>query len=322
MTAQIPIGLLAGLVSAVLFGSANTGTVLGLMILFMLSPMPIAVAGLGWGWRAAAVAALAGALIIAVGFSPRAALFFFLTLGLPAAVLSYFMLLNREWVDDTGTTATEWFPIGRVVGYAALWAGALAAFALLTTADSVDALQAQIRPIVERMFKVPADKRPPGMPEMTREQLDQITSLMTASFPGVTATIWFMIGLLNLWLGGLVAQKSGRLARPWPELSLLAMPRPLPLVLAGTILFTFLPGMTGLVATGFASAIIIAYMLVGLAIVHRITLGKSNRGLILGAVYASLMFANPFSGLGLAVVGLAENFSPLRRNPLPPPGSP
>jgi hypothetical protein len=322
MTAAFPIGLLAGLVSAVVFGSANTGSALGLLVLFMVSPMPVAVAGLGWGWRAAAVAAAVGAVLIAGVLTPRAGLFHFLTLGLPAAVLSYFVLLNRDVADDSGQTRTEWYPLGRVVGYAAIWAGVLAAFALLSTADDIEHLRSQIRTIVDRMFTVPADKRPPGMPQPRPEQVEQITALMVASFAGATATIWFVVGVLNLWLGGLVAAKSGRLARPWPELSTLALPRSMTIALAGSILGMFLPGLPGLMASGFASALFTAFALVGLAIIHRVTLGRPSRGLVLTATYASLMLLSPFSVFILSILGLAEPFSPLRRTPVPYPGSP
>ena len=65
------IGIGAGLASAALFASAWTGTVLGMFVLFFLSPMPVAIAGLGWGWGAGAVAAATGALVVLASAAAR-----------------------------------------------------------------------------------------------------------------------------------------------------------------------------------------------------------------------------------------------------------
>lgn len=323
MHTWVIIGLLAGLVSAVLFASAAAGSIVGLMVLFLLSPLPIAIAGLGWGWSAAAVGAVSGAAIIAIATTPRAAVFHLLALGMPAAVLSYFALLNRETVaDPAGPPQTEWYPLGRVVAFAALWGGLLATFALLSTATDIEGLTQQLRATIERMFVRPDMPRPANMPKLTPEQLSQMTSLMVVSFAGITATSWFLLGIANLWLGGWVAAKSGRLVRPWPDLSTLALPRSAPLAFAAAIAGTFLPGIGGLVASGFAGALFAAFMLVGLAIVHHVSRGHAARGMIIAGVYASLLLLNPFSGIIIAMLGLAEPLSPLRRTPQPAPGSP
>ena len=78
---------------------------------------------------------------------------------------------------------------------------------------------------------------------------------------------------------------------------------------------SFIPGYPGLIASGFASAFVFAFMLVGLAIIHSVTRGMGARGFILGAVYGALLVLNPFSGLAIATIGLAEPVSPLRRKP-------
>ncbi len=318
MPIAVLIGLGAGLVSAVLFASASSGTALGVLVLFFLSPLPVAIAGLGWGWMAALIAAVVGCLLIGVIGAGRAALFHAVALGAPAAVMTYLAMLNRPL--DEGEGAVEWYPIGNLVAWTALWAGCLAGAALLSTATDVDTLRRALRATFEQFLT--SGGTLPG-PSLDQSQLGVFVELMVMSFAGAIATLWMGVAILNLWAAGRVTQISGRLQRPWPDLAAIELPRRLPIAFAVAVLATFLPGMAGLVASGFASAILFAYMLVGLAIVHRLTDGMAIRPLLLGTVYASLLFLSPFSNLLLALAGIAEPYSPLRRRPppsLPPSG--
>ncbi len=314
------VGLGAGLVSALLFASASTGTLIGLLVLFFLTPLPVAIAGLGWGWPSAAVAAAIAPVVISLLVAPRAALFHLIALGLPTVMLSYLSLLNRGVAGNGGSEAkVEWYPVGRIVAVAALWAGGLAALALLTTATDMEELRAALRETFERVFVQQIQATQPAGPGLGEDEIDAFADLMVRSFAPAVATMWMAVAMLNLWLAGLVTRASGLLVRPWPELAMLALPRPMQLAFAATIALTFLPGYPGLVASGFASAFLFAFLLVGLAILHEVTRGMTMRGLILGAVYASLVILNPFSGLVVATIGLAEPVSPLRRKPPPAP---
>jgi len=308
------IGLGAGAVSALLFASASTGTLIGLVVLFFLTPLPVAITGLGWGWPSAATAAVTAAVVIIVLVAPRAAFLHFVALGLPIVALSYLVLLNRG-VQNDGADKVEWYPIGRIVAIAALWAGGLASLALLTTATDMEGLRASLRETFERVFVHQFDSAQPGSQSLGEGEITAFTELMVATFAGAVATMWMAIAMLNLWLAGIITRASGLLVRPWPELAALTLPRQMPIVFAAAIALTFLPGYPGLIASGFASALLFAYLLVGLAVLHHVTRGMGARGLILVAVYAALVFLNPFSGLAVATIGLAEPISPLKRKP-------
>lgn len=310
------IGVGAGLVSGLLFASASTGTLVGLMVLVFLTPLPVAITGLGWGWPAAATAAVTAPVIIAVMLAPRGAVLHLVALGIPTVILSYLTLLNRN-VSVNGREDVEWYPIGRIVAVSAVMAGCIATLALLTTATDMDGLRATLREAFERGILQQIQASQPGGQVLGEEEISTFTELMVVSFAGAIATMWMAIAMLNLWLAGLVTRASGLLVRPWPELSTLTLPRQMTVAFAVTIALTFLPGYPGLIASGFASAFILAYMLVGLAILHHVTRGMAVRGLLLFAVYAALVFLNPFSGLAVAMIGLAEPISPLRRK-LPP----
>ena len=192
MQINLLIGLGAGLVSAMLFASASTGTVLGLFVLFFLSPMPVAIAGLGWGWRAAAAAAFAAPIAIATLGTPRGAIFHVLAIGAPTAILSYLALLNREVVTSDGVVATEWYPTGRIVAVAALIAGTLAAIGLLSTASDVDGLREQMRATAERVLvlssNLPTPSAPAGTPLAWRVGILAVIALLaSAAYLGHTA---------------------------------------------------------------------------------------------------------------------------------------
>lgn len=319
----MPFGLLigvgAGIVSALLFASASTGTLIGLLVLFFLTPLPVAITGLGWGWPAAAVAAVVAPALIGVLLAPRAALLHLFALGLPTVILSYLALLNRPFAGGGSNAPVEWYPIGRIVAVASVWAGGLAALALVTTSTDLDGLRAALRDTFERVFLRQVEAAPPGSPTIGEAEITAFTELMVVSFAGAVATLWMAIAVLNLWLAGLITRASGRLARPWPELAAIRLPRAMPLAFAVAIALTFLPGYPGLMASGFASAFLFAFLLVGLAILHSVTQGMGARPMILGAVYASLVFLNPFSSLVVATIGLAEPVSPLKRKPPSPP---
>lgn len=310
------IGVGAGLVSGLLFASASTGTLVGLLVLVFLTPLPVAIAGLGWGWPSAATAAVTAPVIIAVMLAPRAAALHLVALGVPTVILSYLTLLNRT-VGGDGEERVEWYPIGRIVGISAVLAGCIATLALLTTATDMDGLRATLRETFERGILQQIEAAQPGGQVLGEQEISTFTELMVVSFAGAIATMWMAIAMLNLWLAGLVTRASGILVRPWPELSALVLPRQMALAFAAAIALTFLPGYPGLIASGFASAFIFAFMLVGLAILHYVTRGLTFRGVLLFAVYASLILLNPFSGLAVAMIGLAEPISPLRRK-LPP----
>ncbi|MGI9422832.1 MAG: DUF2232 domain-containing protein [Hyphomicrobiaceae bacterium] len=323
MRSGLLIGVGAGLVSAlVLVAAAKGGTVFALFALVFLAPLPIIIAGLGWGWQSALLAALFAGGALGIAVQPKAAAMHMAAIGLPMAVFSYFLMLNR--VSATGPDqqqpAIEWYPLGRILGLSALIAGGLATVALLSIANDVEGLQTEVRKVVDKIVagQIPFPGREGRGP--TESELDAFAKVMTQSFGAAIATFWMALACLNMWLGGLIAQASGRLGRPWPDLSRLTLPRETPLAFVLSIALSFLSGYPGLIASGFASAFFFAYLIVGLAILHNITRGLGARMMILVAVYLALVFFNPFSGIIVALIGIAEPISPLRRSQSSSPG--
>jgi hypothetical protein len=316
------VGVIAGLVSAVLFASASTGTMLGTFVLFFLSPLPIGIAGLGWGWVTAAIASAVASLVLGLGIAPRAGLVHAIAIGLPTTLATYYLLLNRFTGDSdvSGAPRLEWYPLGRILAGMALFAGVLSAISLLSLGTDVDSLKAAFRPMVERNF-IGAPTLGKTTP-LSPGRIDELTLLVIAIAPISVAAVWFAFANLNLWLAALVTRKSERLTRPWSDLSQIALPRALTLAFAATVALGMTGGIVGMLATSFATAILMAYLLVGLAIIHHVTRGSTIRPGILWAIYVLLFMLFLMVAPVIALMGLAEPLLPWRRRPGPQPSSP
>jgi hypothetical protein len=316
MPGFILIGVGGGLASAVLFASAASGGGAGGLLLYMLVPLPSFLSGLGWGSVAAGVAALSGAAGVAAALGLKAALMFFLSQGAPVAVICHLALLNRPAAEgQPDPVGVEWYPSGRLVTGAALMAGSLAALSLLVLGPDLEALRVLLRDLIENVFL----KELPGLKErtLTADEIAAVTEFSLYVLPAASAMTWLGGFLLNLWLAGRITRTSGRLARPWPDLAAMEYPRWLSLALAGAFALTFTTGYPALLGSGFAGAFFLAYVLMGLAIVHFITRGRPSRPFVLWGVYLSLLILNTWAALIIALLALMEPFLPLRRASVP-----
>jgi hypothetical protein len=317
MPTFLPIGLGAGLAAAVLFASASTGPLVTRFLLFFLASLPAFLAGLGWGWMAALVAALAGTFLAALISGPFAAMVYGLSQGLPVVVLCYLAYLNRP-SPEASDGAVEWYPVGRLVIWAAVMAGSLSVLSLAILGSDMEALRTGLRSFIERTLA--RDMPQLGAKPLEPAQIEALTDIALYLLPAASAVSWLSGLLLNLWLAGRITLASGRLLRPWPDLAALSFPPGTTLALAAAAAATLISGFVGLAAAGVVGALFMAYILLGLSIVHYVTRGKPSRPFVLASVYTALVFLNPWSGLGLVLLALTEPFAPWRRRPPPSPG--
>ena len=309
MPTHLLIGAGAGLVSAALFASAAASPSLA-VILFYLAPLPLCLAGLGWGRSAALVSALTSTAIIVLSLGPAAAMIFALVFAAPIAFLVHLVLMSRPLATPQGKTAAsiEWYPPGRLVGWAAVIAGVLAGlFALLVGYD-----QESYRQSITDVLSSPALKElDPDGKLFTPETVKNLTVVIAKALPGMLAVTWLTIVLFNLWLAGFIVDASGRALRPWPSLQDLELPTVFVAVFAVAILVSFIPGLIGLLATGLAAALLLAYVLQGLAVIHVYSRGVPFRGLLLTAVYLGILLLG-WVAILVAILGLGEPLFGLR----------
>lgn len=313
MSYRLLIALGAGLISAVVFASATTGPLLMRMILFLLTALPLFLAGLGLGPRAAAVAGFSGALLVLVAGSPIGALVFAASQVIPAAILVYLVMLNRATDDGR----TEWYPVGRIVIAAALIAGSFATLTLFLLGGDIETLRSALRGMLQTFVDNELPKMPDA-PTLGPADIDEATGIALALLPAASAISTMGSLLFNLWLAGRITMASGRLQRPWPDLAAMVYPPTAPLMLAAATAAGFLAGLPGMIAAGFAGPLLFSYVLLGLAVVHYTTRGRSWRPFALWGLYASLFIMNTLASLAIALLGLAEAIWPMRKLSPPP----
>jgi hypothetical protein len=315
MPLPLIIGAGSGLVSAALFASAATATALA-GVLFYLAPLPLCLAGLGWGGMAALFSALTGTIVIAASLGPGTAAVFALSIAAPTALLTHLALLSRPAATPHGQVigALEWYPPGRIVGWAALIAGLLAGILVLMIGYDQEAYRESIRQILEHSTLKELDR---DGTLFTKETIASLSSVLARALPAAFAVIWLTITLFNLWMAALIVDASGRALRPWPDLQGFELPNVLVPIFAGALAASFLPGLPGLLATGLAGALLFAYVLQGLAVIHVYSRGVPFRSILLAAVYLGILLLG-WIALVVAILGLAEPLLGLRRRGRPP----
>ena len=218
----------------------------------------------------------------------------FAAIALPAWRLGHLALLRRPLAAGAPSArdaeTLEWYPVGRIV----LW---IAAFATITTTAILLTLGSDGPTITETMHSalvsllsatgvVPSDRN--------------IQALVTIA-PAAAAIVMMMMLTLNLWLAAKITATSGRLPRPWPDLKSIELPPMTLAALSAAVAICFTGGLPAILAQIGTAALMMAYALIGLAVLHTWTQAWKSRALWLGCTYAIVVV---FSWLLLAMVAL------------------
>ncbi len=315
MTRNIIAGIAAGLASLVMLMSAMTGTPLMQFLLFLATPLPVFLVGLSLGWTSAAIAALTGALAFAALAGPLVALLAAGTQFGPAVLLTYLALLNRPVQTPDGKTVVEWYPVGRLL----LWCAAIGTILsivllMLLGKDNAEAQQ-MFRTLIEQMLAQQS-----GGEKVPEEHIDAMTAIFMALLPVGSGIFLTAIVAIQFWLASYVASASGNLQRPWPAISAMTFPSGAPLLLvASVVLSMILSDYPGMAASAASGAFYFAYIVLGLAVIHYVTRTNPWRFALLWAVYFGLIIFSTGFSMVVALIGLTEPFSPLRRDFMRPP---
>jgi hypothetical protein len=261
--------------------------------------------------------------------------FFFATfltsVGAPAWWLGYLALLGRP-AGDNGSARIEWYPPGRLVLWAAIFGAVLTAAALGTFGSDEASIRQGLQGALEQVLRLqsPADTRQqapdassegaqaPGIhatpipgAETSAGDADPMVNMLARILPPAAAVIAALTQTANLWLAGLIVRLSGRLRRPWPDLTALSFP-PLAAVLYGAFLAAaLLPGLPGLFAGLFAATLTTAFAMVGFAVMHTTTRRMHGRAAVLWGAYGCVLFLL-WPVLIATIIGVAETLFGLR----------
>src|SRR5262249_24052203 len=116
---------------------------------------------------------------------------------------------------------------------------------------------------------------------------------------------------VNLWLAGRVVKYSGRLARPWPALAEMRLPRSAAAAVLAAIVVSFAGGLIGIVAGVLSASLLMAFGFTRLAVMPTITRGRQGRVFVLGAVYGTVLVLG-WPMLALCLLGLIDTIFDLR----------
>ena len=303
------IGIGAGAAAALLFASVTSGSWLSIP-LFYLAPLPIMIAGLGWSHWAAMTAALAGALGLGAVFGTVFLLAFAAGAGFPAWWLGYLAMLARPVAATNGSgqgaASFEWYPPGRLV----VWAAALGVLVVIVAIPNfgidADSFRAGLRDALNAIMRVNS-----GTPARAGSNTERLLEILVNAIPPAAAVLATITNLLNLWLAARIVKFSGRLARPWPQLSSMSFPPLMAAALAVAIVLSFLDGMLGIVGGIVAASLLLAYGVLGFAVLHAITQGMSARPFVLSITYAGVILLG-WPMLALCLLGLVDTAIGLR----------
>jgi hypothetical protein len=297
----ILIGIGAGVAAALLFASPIGGTSLALP-LFAMTGLPIAIAGLGWTPISAILATVTGGAVLYTLLTPLAAGVFLVLFGGPIVWLVRLALLSRE-----GDGEQEWFPLGRLLAHAALaMAIGLVGVGFLVDFDPQTMASAMVETLSEWLAARPDLEATPSV-----EDLQAFVRINIAALPYSLGAIALIVIFLDLWLAGIVTRASGRLARRREHLWTASLPIEAAVAFGVALLASFLPFPVGDIAAVFAGTFGCALALVGLAVLHAVTIGNKSRTLLLATTYLLLVFFG-FPIVLFAVLGLVETLFRLR----------
>ncbi len=324
MIAIFLIALVAGCASAFMFASIVSGSLISLLLLY-LAPLPLMVAALGWGPLCATAGGIAAAIGLGLVFGLPYCMSFVVAVALPAWWLGHLALLGRPTTSGvaSGNGAApvapnlEWYPVGRILLWIAGFAIVTTMAALLTLGTNEVAIHDVLRQGLLRILGL-SDPASAGEAEQWIDAVVKIAPAAAAIFATMTLT-------LNLWLAAKITATSGRLHRPWPDLKSVSVP---PMTLAALCLaigLGFTSGLFAILMLIVSAALMMAYALIGFAVLHTLTLALKSRALWLTCAYVIvLVFSWPVLavmalGIADAIFGLRQRY--LRRKPPPLPVS-
>lgn len=304
------IAIAAAAASALLSAGVAEGSMLAVP-LFYLAPLPVMIAGIAFSPIAAALSVVFAGVGLGLMFGGTFLLAYAVGIGGPAFALAYAAMLARS--EEAGSEQLAWFPVGRLVLLAAVFATVGVWVALFSMATDYEAYKAAVTLAFDAMVG--------SAPGTAGSDAQAMGAFMAHVLPPMAGLITMVSQLFCLYLAGRAARISGRLARPWPVISALRLPRVASFLLAGAMVVTLVPGMLGLAGSVAAATLVLAYALQGFAVVHAITLGSSSRFLVLAGLWLTTAVLG-WPLLAMAVLGFTDalfDFRSRLAGALPPP---
>lgn len=301
MSHAVALAVLAGLISGGLFLSLLTGAP-SLLLLAYFVQLPLLFAGLSMGLVGSVIAATSGILVNGLLAGLLAGLLYAVVQALPAVVVVRQALLARQ--DSDGTV--EWYPPGLILAQLAVLGavGIVLAFVLLF--DQPGGLEGVIEGFVGTLLvevgAVDAEIDAAG-----------VFGGWISLFPGLMATSWLLMAVLNAMIAQALAVRFGWNRRPSPDIVTLQLPWWLWPALGGAAVLALLGGGMGFLGQAMLVVLVMPYGFVGLAVMHTLARRAPRPGLALFAIYGVILLFGWRSLLAVLLLGFVEDRAHLRR---------
>lgn len=306
------ISIGAGLLSAVLYGSAASGSALSIIPIY-LSPLPLFMAGLAYGGVCVHIAGAVGTLAITLAGGPQLAIAYFVVNAAAPMLLCHAAAWSREVLADDGQTKIEYYPTGLLFA----WLCGLGIAIMTMLAAYMQTVEGGLGAWIPRILQVDiltqtiiqAQIQTGGVPS---DEADLRQNLIQMALPGL-ALFWTLLCIANGVLAQRLLVRLGRNMRPSPDFLGMYLPQFLIWPLSGGLIMALFPGDIGLLGAVIATLALIPYFFLGLATVHVISHRLAGRGFVLAGLYMLLLIFG-WPALLVVGIGLVEQFANLRLN--------
>ncbi len=298
------IAVACGLITAMLFLAPLTLGGLG-FVMSTFTAMPLFVVALGFGTFNGIVAGVVAAVAVSVFTGFYGALAVGGATLFPAIWIGHMIGLSR---DENGEA--EWFPVSTILFRMALMCAAIVfGFGALIGYTPELALE-QAQAIMQQIAA--AQSQASGAEVLSAEVIKEQSAAIANLIPLAMPISLLLLMVLNLILAARFARKRGWILRPQVNLPLeTAMPQVAVGVFAIAIALSFLSGPIALIAQVITGAMVGAFLLVGLATLHFLTIGTPIRGVFLGITYFALLMSRTLAGV-VALIGVGETLFQIR----------
>ena len=263
----------------------------GLMVMFsglgffvlipvFLGALPIYVAALGWGTRAGVVATLAIVIFASLLSDLSSGLLIGMMIAAPASLAGH--QANLAQTNSNGGGELQWYPFSRILFSISL----LIVAAVLFFGLMVDFDPAVLGPQIADQLK-PFLPQVEGRPELSAEDIGKAFELNLQLLPFILPSLWIGIHVLNLLLGIYITRSLKVLARPKEDIAAeFNLPQFSLVLLAVSFAgMSISPAPISYAFAVVAGAMLMAFSIVGLAVLHERTRGWSGRTPLLVLTY-------------------------------------
>ena len=174
--------------------------------------------------------------------------------------------------------ALEWYPPGRLVIWAAVLAALVVVVAIPNFGPDAESFRAALRSALMNILRVETDAPADAAPACPASAMPTGWSISWwPRMPPAAAVLATITNVLNLWLAARIVKFSGLLKRPWPQLvghDVSEHARPPRWRSPSTL--SFIGGLIGIIAGVLSASLLMAYGMLGFAVLHAITRGMDE----------------------------------------------